>query len=177
MTTEIFSSSDALIIRWNGQRRSVAKSHVKEVSIVRGSVIKIDMGLGALKCIYIDSDAVTIPKHSGPENLRDQILSMLSTPAPAVFQSMNEQLLQLNTEAMLINAKLFFQPVKVDTKTKNVTYRGYSLPGLTDPSKAYWAIEIVKVVGNETTSLWAEGKPSFDKIWNNRATYSYYILF
>jgi hypothetical protein len=172
MAIEIFMSSDALVIRVDGQRRSIVKSHVREVSLIRGSVLKIDVGLGPLKCIYLDSAAVAMPKNSGPENLRDQVLSMLSTPEP-ILKAMSEQLVFLNSEAMLVNAKLFFKPVKVDTKTKNITYRGYSWPGQTDPSKPYWAIEIVKVTGDETTSLWADGKQSFDKIWNSRATYSY----
>jgi hypothetical protein len=52
------------------------------------------------------------------------------------------------------------------------TYIGEALPG-SNEGAAVWRIKRVTENGDDITILWANGSAEFDKVWNNRATFSY----
>lgn len=58
-----------------------------------------------------------------------------------------------------------------------VTYLGFCKPGTTSEAAAEWSI--LKISQSSTVQpiltsfTWAEGRASFDLIWNNRAAYTY----
>ena len=56
----------------------------------------------------------------------------------------------------------------------NIIYIGFAEPGSSE-DKPVWAIKKIEYddKGNLAAVKWAEGNNNFDKIWNNRATYSY----
>ena len=58
----------------------------------------------------------------------------------------------------------------------NFTYIGEAVPGSTTDA-AVWRIKRVEEVsgvgGDDYNILWADGTADFDKVWNNRATFSY----
>lgn len=60
----------------------------------------------------------------------------------------------------------------VDEATDDTTYVGYALPGYAT-SDAFWKIKRIQVVGTETIIEYAGSNALFDKIWDNRAGYTY----
>ena len=60
----------------------------------------------------------------------------------------------------------------VDNVDANTSYYGMANPG-TPTSSSYWKIQKKTVVGTVTSYLYAEGNSSFDKEWDERATYTY----
>jgi hypothetical protein len=54
----------------------------------------------------------------------------------------------------------------------NFTYIGEAVPG-TSPTATSWRIKRVEQVGADINILWANGSSNFDKVWNDRLTYSY----
>ena len=54
----------------------------------------------------------------------------------------------------------------------NYYYIGEALPG-TGESDAKWRIKRIEEVGDDYNILWAEGNADFDKIWDDRATFTY----
>lgn len=60
-----------------------------------------------------------------------------------------------------------------DFENTGIIYKGEAAPG-TDPSVVGWRIRRLLVAGDDDTSeTWANGSSAFDKVWNDRATYSY----
>lgn len=58
-----------------------------------------------------------------------------------------------------------------DTSTPNATYIGQADPG-TDVATALWRIKRV-LEGTGTSVNWADGTAAFDKVWDDRLTYTY----
>lgn len=54
----------------------------------------------------------------------------------------------------------------------NYTYIGEAVPG-SSPGASVWRIKRVEQVGADINILWAAGSSDFNKIWNNRLTYTY----
>jgi len=55
----------------------------------------------------------------------------------------------------------------------NPIYIGESVPG-TSPATARWRIEMHTYTGTDLTIIaWANGSKKFDKVWDDRATYTY----
>jgi len=59
----------------------------------------------------------------------------------------------------------------------NYLYVGYAMPG-TSESDPKWQIRKITYDATYTNTPiavdWANGNDNFDKVWNNRASYSYY---
>ena len=62
----------------------------------------------------------------------------------------------------------------VDYLSDTELYRAEAETGSTS-SQAVWRIRHITVAldGTSATTLWAEGTENFDKIWDDRASYSY----
>lgn len=58
--------------------------------------------------------------------------------------------------------------------TDEVLYRAEAAPGTTE-SQAFWRIRkiLLAEADGDVTETWADGTAAFDKIWTNRATYTY----
>lgn len=54
----------------------------------------------------------------------------------------------------------------------NVIYIGEAVPGATH-DQAVWRIHEITFLGEDSSDRWANGTAAFDKVWNNRASYSY----
>lgn len=63
---------------------------------------------------------------------------------------------------------------RVDFVGEDLIYRGTAVPGTADASNG-WRIEEITFVGadDDVEIRWAAGNSNFDKVWNDRATYSY----
>ena len=59
-----------------------------------------------------------------------------------------------------------------DTSVTNKTFIGKSLPGSVE-SALVWQIKCIDETGSYVKIGYAEGSKNFDKIWNNRISYSY----
>jgi hypothetical protein len=71
-----------------------------------------------------------------------------------------------------LKAELEVQYNKLIDTAGTYIYIGEALPG-TDTTEAKWRIKRIQEVGDDYNILWANGTAEFDKIWNNRAAFSY----
>jgi len=60
----------------------------------------------------------------------------------------------------------------IDTSGGTVIYLGEALPG-TATSDPLWRIKKVNISGANISIAWAAGTPTFQNIWDNRASYAY----
>ncbi|MGE0569229.1 MAG: hypothetical protein AB7O73_14920 [Bacteroidia bacterium] len=184
MVVTIENNGASLKITEDGASRFVLKYQIREVEIVRDTIIKIDIGQGALNNIYFDQLDVTVPASPSVEALRDLIMGMLqtnvtgtSTEAKQTEEIGEIKILQgavndLKTKVNSLDDKLFFQPSLVDEGNANVVYNGFALPG-SAVDAAVWAIQKVSKANGVYSYKWAGGTKSFDKIWNNRSALIY----
>jgi len=179
MATTIENNGASLKITDGGVSRYVLKNQIREVEIVRDTIIKIDIGQGALNNIFVDQATVTLPVSAGVEDLRDQLMGFIQTSASivgfATEANQNKELDSFKTLQTAVNAlsdKVFYQPSLVDESNPNAVYNGYALPGV-KTSDPVWAIQKVTKVKGVLTYQWAAGTKAFDKIWDNRVALIY----
>lgn len=180
----IENNGASIKITEDGVSRYILKYQIREVEIVRDTIIKIDIGQGALNNIFIDQASVTIPASASVEILRDLIMGMLQsnvagtateakqTEEIAAIANLQTAVSALQTKVNSIEDKTPYQPSLVDESNANAVYNGFALPGakVTDP---VWAIQKVTKVKGVLTYQWAAGTKAFDKIWNNRVALIY----
>ncbi len=72
-----------------------------------------------------------------------------------------------------LDAFLTARTEKVMDGTTAIFYLGSAHPGSAE-SAAVWVIQRVSIYGNESTdTLFANGKATFDQVWDDRASLSY----
>lgn len=180
MITEIINSGSSLRLISDGSPKFILKNQIREVEIVRDTIIKIDIGQGTLYNVFVDQLEVTNPASANVGELRDKIMEMLQTTTATGLATELKQT-EGNTEIVNIknsvndmkdkvnalNDKLFFEPKQIDEANANVIYRGFANPGASN-AEAVWAIQKITNSKNVLTYQWASGNKNFDKIWNNR---------
>lgn len=184
MAVQIINNGATLKVVTDGVARLVSKAQVREIAVIKTTIVKLDIGLGALHNVFIDHNDVDDPVTPSPEDLRDAINTMLqsATAGGATEQRQLEEITELQTiqtslsdlkgKVDLVNDKLFFEPLLVDESSPLTIYRGFAVPG-SATSAAVWAIQRATINGDVTTYEWAGGDRSFDNIWDDRDTLSY----
>lgn len=184
MAITIENNGASLKITEDGATRFVLKNQIREVEVVRDTIIKLDIGQGALNNIFVDQASVTAPASTSVEDLRDQLMGMLQTnvAGSATEAKQTEEIGELkNLQAIVGNLqakvnslddKANFQPSLVDESNVNAVYNGFAIPG-SKTDAPVWAIQKVTKVKGVTIYQWAGGNKSFDKIWNNRTALIY----
>lgn len=185
MATEIINNGSSLKIVTDGSPRFILKNQIKEVEVVRDTIIKIDIGQGALYNVFVDQTEVTNPASASVEELRDKIIDMLQTAAAvglateakqtegnAEIVNLKNSVSQLSEKVTAMNDKIFYEPKLVDETNSNAVYKGFANPGAAT-DQAVWAI--LKVTNNKgvLSYHWAGGNKNFDKVWDNRKALVY----
>jgi len=101
------------------------------------------------------------------------IASTSILPQGTTYYSNNEWKV-LNKEGITIiqPSETVLYITKIDTTTSNLTYIGKSLPNSLD-SDPMWQIKLIDESSGVITILFADGNETFDKIWDDRLTYTY----
>ena len=170
-------------ITQNNVARFIYKDKVREIEVVKGTIIRIDIGQGALKNLFIDQANVTLPNSNSVANLRDLIIAMLepvvvnpttydNSEEIAAIEALTTVVTNLKTKVDSLDNKIFYQPRMVDESEVNVVYNGFAVPGSTVDA-AVWAIQKVTKANGVYSYQWAGGTKAFDKIWNNRKALIY----
>lgn len=180
-TTTIENNSVSIKITENHAARFILKHQIRQVEIVRGTLIKIDIGQGALNNIYLDYVNVTVPITSTVEELREEIIKMLdvtsngaTTDSGEIQEIKNLQTLVESIQMKIdsLDDKIFYEPKLVDESNPNIVYNGFAAPGSSEQSPV-WAIQKVIKENEIFFYQWATGNKNFDKVWSNRTELIY----
>ena len=79
MITEIINGGSSLRLISDGSPKFILKNQIREVEIVRDTIIKIDIGQGTLYNVFVDQLEVTNPASANVGELRDKSMEMLQT--------------------------------------------------------------------------------------------------
>jgi hypothetical protein len=138
---------------------------VDEVSSTIKGVVDLDKN--GVKFIY----KLTIV---GKENVN--LSASAFTVINSAVQKFNAQLFEIQSlqilPAVLTVDANNVEKLRVDVPVAGTTYEGYALPGTLNGTPA-WKIKKIVVAGALTTTTYASGNSNFDKVWDDRATYTY----
>lgn len=178
MGTEITDKGSSLKILTVDGERLILKNQIREVEIVRDTIIKIDIGQGALYNVFVDQTEVTIPATQSVTELRDKIMDFLQNAGNAGVATEQKQiegnleLLNVKNDLDLLNEKLFFEPKLVDESNANVVYKGFANPGA-KKDEAVWAILKITNSKGVLSYEWSKGSKLFNNVWDNRKALVY----
>jgi phosphomevalonate kinase len=186
--TELINNGASLKINQDGNSRLVMKHQIAVVEVLHDTIIRIDIGKGALNNVFIDQADVTNPVTISPEELRDKIMDMLQTSAAngsatnglateakqteqtTELQNVKNAMTDIKDKIASVNDKLLFEPRISDETNANVIYKGFANPN-TKTSEPVWAIQKITNNRGMLTIQWAGGNKNSDKVWDKRKEY------
>jgi hypothetical protein len=161
----------------------IAKDQVKQIDIIKDFIIRIDIGEGPLRNIFVDYRLVTYPIAVSVVELKTMIANMLTSElddgdAPSELTQQNI-LLKVNDIAQTLTTIKdketdfsLLEPSRTDESNPNMIYRGWH-SGFGFVDVAEWAIERVRRIDDEEVREWAFGYKKQIYVWNDRATLQY----
>jgi len=161
----------------------VTKEQIKTIDTIQNNIVRIDIGEGPLKNIFINYQDVETPVVASANELRDLINQMLLsdnfTGGDAKEQTQLSILNVLQGYAAILQTVKEretdisrLEPSRVDESNPNMIYRGWHAAlGLPDQNE--WAIERVRQVGDEIFHEWAFGHKKQIYKWQDRASINY----
>jgi len=196
MAIQLFDEKTCIRIVFNGNTVIVNKSQIKTIEDIRGDTLRLDIGEGALKHIYIRFDEVTLPAvYASRDELKTALVLMMSSAgggglingaglATEVKQEEEIGLLgqviqkldAVNTSIQHINTGSPKEPLMTDESQRGSVYKGFAVIN-TLTSEPNWAIQKIFTDGLITKYLWADGNTNYDNIWDNRYDLEYSLSF
>ena len=143
-----------------------AKLQSALVSKINMTLMNASMGGGSSgggSAKILDNDDVEFKRLS--EVTQNAVLIFDSTKKKFVVRDLLDFIQTIQTGVEVQYNKL----IDVDG---NFTYIGEAVPG-TATTSPLWRIKRVETIGQDINILWASGSADLNKIWDNRATYSY----
>ena len=188
MSYQIFNESACIRIQLTNAPNDVktlmvVKEQIKTVDIIKSNIVRLDIGEGALKNIYLNYQDVTFPTVTSADQLRDHIISLLKSdindgdyPREDTLQEILGMLLNNYNQLKGIKAQgedlSRLEPIFVDESNPNVIYKGWS-SNIDDPASSLWAIQRISRVGDVVIYEWADGNQFYDNVWDNRVQLQY----
>ena len=166
---EIYDAGASLKVVSGTDVRYIMKQNIREVSVIKGSILKIDIGGGALNNIFIAYADITFPIMANAAQIRDYINN---TYLGQLDGSNSLSNLTAITDKIRTELELLSVPLVRDDSNPNMIYEGYAVPA-TATNAAAWAIKRITQSGSQTSSQWAGGNRNFINVWNDRATLTY----
>ena len=148
----------------------INKGQVRTIDIVRGDTIRIDIGQGALKNVYIRPNDMDYPLGvKSVSEFRDYIggLMVQLTGDGSNLMALQVKLLDAINRSWLGNLLANSLPSREDESQPSVVYRGFAMPGA-NPGDSVWAIVRITRTNNQVLYDWADGNENYDNIWDNR---------
>lgn len=162
----------------------IAKEQVRTIDIIKDFIVRIDIGEGPLKNIFVDYRLVTYPVADTVVDLKTMIANMLTSEindgdAPSeltqqnIFYKVNDIANLLTTIKDKETDFSLAEPSRVDESNPNIVYRGWH-KSFGVPDVAEWAIERITRINDEEIHEWAFGHKKQIYKWTDRATAQYF---
>lgn len=179
----IFNDGAVIRIENGAKTLLVTKEQVKTIDTIQGNTVRIDIGEGPLKNIFLNYNDVVVPALLSADELRDQIKSWLVSEnykgGDATEITQLSILNRLGDLALILQAMkdreadpTKSEPSRLDESNPYVVYRGWhSRHGV--PEQREWAIERVRREGDEIIHEWAGGSNRPIHPWTERLQADY----
>jgi hypothetical protein len=184
MATEIYNEGPCFRIIKNGQEFLITKVQIKRIDTLKGNLVRIDIGEGALRHVYLDITDVAVPnRFEDVITFRDVLLGWMkqSGIAKEVKQDTEIDELRLIRQAIErlnggINpqSSTIMEPLREDESQPNIVYKGYAAPNAFT-YEAIWAIVRISKIEDQIIYEWADGDQNYDNVWESRYELNYTI--
>lgn len=174
-TIQISDAGSSLKITTNGTDiRNIQKQSIKEISVIKSNIIKIDIGAGALNNIFLPFADIVFPVQANAEDLKDFIIANFLKDSNAIGIDQFNKLTEISTivDKVRMEVELLDEPLVYDDTNPNVIYKGYAVPS-SSVANPVWAIQKTMQTPMQTITVWADGDKNFDNVWNDRMTLIY----
>lgn len=172
---QITNTNTNLVITNGANVRTINKQVIREISILRGTIIKIDIGGGALRNIFLPIVDITQPNHANGTALLTSLNAMLEPLDVQIetdLTALSENLHTIQTSIANILPASMQEPSLIDESKENVIYTGFADPA-TDTASPRWAIMRTTIVDDVIINDWANGSQAMNSIWDNRSALGY----
>ena len=186
MSLQIINDGVCIRIQNDSTRRFISKAQIKTIDTIHTNIVRIDIGEGALKNIYIPQTDVTEPVVQDAEELKEAIKTMVATTGSSVSGATEQNQLNIlqeirNLEAISKTQYYWYpseldltkrEPSIIDESNPNVTYKGWHRINGVD-NVPEWAIQRITKTNGVTRYEWAFGSQVQSNIWTDRLNYNY----
>lgn len=172
---QITNTNTTLVITSGANVRTINKQVIREISILRGTLIKIDIGGGPLRNIFLPIADITQPVHlDGPALLAalNEMLSPLDVQIEAELSSLSETITTMQSTIENLLPASMQEPSMIDESKDNVIYTGFAAAGA-ETSAPAWAIMRSTIENDVITNDWADGSQRMTAVWDNRSALTY----
>ena len=175
MSIQVTSTSSHVVITNGANVRSINKQVIREISILRGTIIKIDIGGGALRNIFLPIVDITLPVHAD----NDTLLNALNNMLVPLEIDLAEDISRLSESMTTMQSRLegllpasLQEPSIIDESDTNRIYSGFAdIDATSDQPR--WAIMRTTIQDDIITNEWADGTQAMTSVWDNRTALSY----
>ncbi len=186
LPTQIFNDGACIRIENGTKILLVSKEQVKTIDTVQNDILRIDIGEGPLKNIFINYREVAAPLVSSADALRDVIKGMLLSDnydgGDATEATQLSILTKLGDLALIMQAIKVkeesltkSEPSRLDESNPYMVYRGWhSKWGV--PEGQEWAVERLRRENDEIIHEWAFGTQRAIYSWTDRTMLDYIPL-
>jgi hypothetical protein len=183
MAFQIFNDGACIRIENGTKTLLVTKEQVKTIDTIQNNIVRIDIGEGPLKNIFVNYQDVTAPAVASANELRDLIKGWMVSDnysgGDATEVSQVNILNKLGDIALILQAiKLKeadltqSEPSRIDESNPYMIYRGWhSKSGIPDVTE--WAIERIRRENDEIIHEWAFGTQRQIYKWSDRTNHYY----
>lgn len=180
---QLFNDGAVIRVEKNGKTLLVAKDQVKTIDIVHGTIVRIDIGEGALRNIFLNYQEVTTPSVGSANELRDAVKEMMLSDdydggdaKEATQVSILNQLAGIASilQGIREGEEDFSKsdPTLTDESNPNTVYKGWH--GFNGSTSNYeWAILRIRKVDDLIIYEWADGVKAKTQKWDDRESLGY----
>jgi hypothetical protein len=184
----VYNDGACIKIVFNGSVVQVTKAQIKTIDTIRNDTVRLDIGEGALKNIYVRLSDVNYPEgFSDVVALRNYIKDLMIQNGFSTEAKQDAEISELQQiRQALLDIKVVFQngggggagggvkqPLREDESQPNVIYKGYAVPNA-NTREAVWAIIKISRIDSQIIYEWADGDENYDNVWDNRYEIRYY---
>jgi hypothetical protein len=176
MNISITNNHTTLTIANGENTRTINKTLIREVSILKNNILKLDIGGGALRNIFLPIAEISEPTFGDAVDLTEQINAMLVPQDETILNDLTDLSATIggiqNRLSGLMPATLQ-QPILVDDSNPNVIYSGFAVIGA-NTHAAQWAI-MRTILGTDDVqrNQWVNGAQLLESSWDARFNYTY----
>lgn len=188
MSYQVFNDNNCIRIQHTGANNEikilmVSKEQIKTIDIIKTNIVRIDIGEGPLKNIYLNYQEVTFPTVGSAGALRDHINTLMKSeiydgdvPRESTLEEIEGKLGGIDLILRDIRkqganaAKI--EPIYTDESNPNTIYKGWA-KALGNGADPIWAIQKITRAADVVTLEWADGNQQYDNIWDNRLQLQY----
>jgi hypothetical protein len=176
MNISITNNHTTLTIANGENTRTINKTLIREVSILKNNILKLDIGGGALRNIFLPIAEITLPTHRDAVDLTEKINAMLVPQDETILNDLTDLSATINSMQTRLSGMMpatLQQPLLVDDSNPYVIYSGFGAIGA-NPDSNEWAIMRTKISDDGVqVNQWVNGGQNLESSWDARFNYTY----